>query len=153
MVQFLWLAQHFLWRFFVWRWLYLNWYRVVDEWMMKWWLVAVVWLVFAQLSAPPIMLAWWLWWLVSCPWLSPWHCCPTSTAMRLWKTLVDVAIELSFLWRWTRLTHWPLGDLDVILKIQISFLLYLYVSSDLLLIMPSDDCHRTLVLISQHWFR
>ena len=51
------------------------------------------------------------------------------------------------------LTHWSLGDLDVILKIQISFLFYLCVSSYLLMIMPSDECHKTLVLISQHWFR
>ena len=50
------------------------------------------------------------------------------------------------------LTHWPLGDLDVILKIEISLLFYLYVSSNLLMIMPLDECHRTLVLISQHWF-
>ena len=50
-------------------------------------------------------------------------------------------------------THWSLGDLDVILKIQFSSLLYLYLSSDLFMIMPSDECHKTLVLISQSWPR
>ena len=38
------------------------------------------------------------------------------------------------------LTHWSLGDLDFFLKIQISFLLYLYLSSDLLMIISSDEC-------------
>ena len=44
--------------------------------------------------------------------------------------------------------YWSLGDLDVILKIKISYLFYLYVSSDLLMIMPLDKCHKTLVFIS-----
>ena len=51
------------------------------------------------------------------------------------------------------LTHWPLGDLNVILKISFSILLYWLVSSNLLMIMSSDECHRTLLMISQHWFR
>ena len=50
-------------------------------------------------------------------------------------------------------THWPLGDLNVILKMQFSILFYWMVSSDLLMIMPSDECHRTLLMISQHWVR
>ena len=40
------------------------------------------------------------------------------------------------------LTHWPLEDLNVILKMQSSFLLYWLVSSNLLMIMPqglTDD--------------
>ena len=53
----------------------------------------------------------------------------------------------------TLLTHWPLGDLDVILKIRFSILFYWLVSWDLCMIMPSDECHRTLLMISQHWFR
>ena len=53
----------------------------------------------------------------------------------------------------TLLTHWPLGDLNVILKMQSSILLYWLVSSNLLMIMSSDECHRTLLMISQHWFR
>ena len=40
------------------------------------------------------------------------------------------------------LTHWPLGDLDVILKIQFSILFYWLVSWDLCMIMPSDECHN-----------
>ena len=51
------------------------------------------------------------------------------------------------------LTHWLLGDLDAILKMEFSILFYWLVSSDLLMIMPSDECHRTLLMISQHWFR
>ena len=34
-----------------------------------------------------------------------------------------------------------------------SILLYSLVSSNLLTIMSSDECHRTLLMISQHWFR
>ena len=36
------------------------------------------------------------------------------------------------------LTHCSLGDVDAILKIQISFLFYLYVSPNLFMIIPSD---------------
>ena len=57
------------------------------------------------------------------------------------------------LWGSNELTHWPLGDLNVILKMQSSILLYWLVSSNLLMIMSSDECHRTLLMISQHWFR
>ena len=46
------------------------------------------------------------------------------------------------------LTHWPLGDLDVILKMEFSILFYWLVTSDLLMIMASDECHRTLLMIS-----
>ena len=35
----------------------------------------------------------------------------------------------------------------------LSILFYWLASSDLLRIMPSDECHRTLLVISQHWFR
>ena len=54
------------------------------------------------------------------------------------------------------LTHWPLGDLDVILKIWFSIWFNWLLSSDLCMIMSSDNCHRsdrTLLMISQHWFR
>ena len=51
-----------------------------------------------------------------------------------------------------QLTHWPMGDLDSILKVLSSILFYLLVSSDLM-IMPSDECHRIYLKISQHWFR
>ena len=53
----------------------------------------------------------------------------------------------------THLTHWPLGDLNVILKMSSSILLYWVVSSNLLTIMSSEECHRTLLMIRQHWFR
>ena len=51
------------------------------------------------------------------------------------------------------LTHWPLGDLDAILKLQISISLYWLVSSHRLRIMPWDECQGTSPMISQHWFR
>ena len=51
------------------------------------------------------------------------------------------------------LTHWPLGDLDAILKTQFSILFYWLVSSHCLVIMPWDECHGTSPMISQHWFR
>ena len=48
------------------------------------------------------------------------------------------------------LTYCSLGDLDPILKIQFSVLLYRLVSSDLMIIMSSDECPKTLLRISQH---
>ena len=51
------------------------------------------------------------------------------------------------------LTHWPLGDPNAILKMQFSILFYWLASSDLLMIMPSNKWHRTLLMINQHWFR
>ena len=53
----------------------------------------------------------------------------------------------------SRLTHWPLGDLDAILKLQFSILFYWLVSSHHPMVMPSDECHGTSPIISQHWFR
>ena len=38
-------------------------------------------------------------------------------------------------------------------KMLFSILFYWLVSSDLLMIMPSDECHCTYLKISQHWFR
>ena len=38
------------------------------------------------------------------------------------------------------LTHWPLGDLHASLKMEFSILFYWLVSSDLLMIMPCDEC-------------
>ena len=63
----------------------------------------------------------------------------------LWAERIDRAFP--------HFTHWPLGDLDAILKLEFSILFYWLVSSDLLMIMPSNECHRTLLMISQHWFR
>ena len=53
----------------------------------------------------------------------------------------------------TGLTHWPLGDLNAILKMEFSILFFWLVSWDFLMIMPSDECHRISLMISQHWFR
>ena len=51
------------------------------------------------------------------------------------------------------LTYRPLGDLNVILKMLLAILFYWLVSSNLLMIMPPDECDKTLPMISQHWFR
>ena len=51
------------------------------------------------------------------------------------------------------LTHWSLGDLDAILKTRFSILFYWLVSSDFLMIMPSNKCHWTLLMVSQHCFK
>ena len=51
------------------------------------------------------------------------------------------------------LTHWPLGDLDAILKLQFSILFHWLVSSHRLRILPWDECQGTSPMISQHWFR
>ena len=40
-------------------------------------------------------------------------------------------------------THWPLADLDSILKVLSSILFCWLVSLDLLMIMSSDECHMT----------
>ena len=49
------------------------------------------------------------------------------------------------------LTHWSLGDLDAILKLQFSILVYWLVSSHHPRIMPWDECQGTTPMISQHW--
>ena len=51
------------------------------------------------------------------------------------------------------LTHWPLSGLNVIWKMSFSILLYWLVSSNLPKIISLDDCHRTFLMVSQHWFR
>ena len=53
----------------------------------------------------------------------------------------------------SRLTHWSPGDPDAILKTQFSILYYWLVSSDLLMISPSDECHGTSLMRSKLWFR
>ena len=50
-------------------------------------------------------------------------------------------------------THCSLGDLDAILKMQFSTLLHWLVSADHFVIMPAGECHGTLLMICQHWFR
>ena len=51
------------------------------------------------------------------------------------------------------LTHWSLWDLDATLKIQFSGLFYWLVPSELRSKRSSDEWYRTLLTISQHWFR
>ena len=51
------------------------------------------------------------------------------------------------------LTNYPLEYLDVYLKARFSVLIYWFVSSDLFMIMPSGECHITLMMRSQHWCR
>ena len=48
------------------------------------------------------------------------------------------------------LTHWCLGYLHAILKIQFRIVFYLLVFSDLMIMSP-DECHGTLLLISQYF--
>ena len=48
--------------------------------------------------------------------------------------------------RWVLLTHWSLGDLDAILKMQMLILFYWWVFLELLMIMPSDECHAMLLM-------
>ena len=47
------------------------------------------------------------------------------------------------------LTHWPLGDLHAILKLQFSILFYWLVSSHRLRRMPWGECQETLLTISR----
>ena len=74
-----------------------------------------------------------------------------NTEVRIPTVLGPAMYE--FAWFAMCLTHWPLGDLNAILKMQFSILFYWLVSSDLLMIIPPDECHRTLLMISQGWFR
>ena len=51
------------------------------------------------------------------------------------------------------LTHWPLGDMDAVLKLQFSISFYWLMSSHRLRILPWDECQGNSPMISQHWFR
>ena len=51
------------------------------------------------------------------------------------------------------LDHWPQGDLNLILKMQYSVLFCWWISSNLLITKPLDECHGTWLMISQHWLR
>ena len=53
----------------------------------------------------------------------------------------------------SNLTHWPLGDMDAILKLQFSISFYWLVSSHHLWIMSWDECQGTSPMTSQYWFR
>ena len=55
-------------------------------------------------------------------------------------------------WAGVGLTHWPLGDIGAILKLQFSISFYWLVSSHCLMIMYWDECQGTSPTISQHWF-
>ena len=49
------------------------------------------------------------------------------------------------------LTHWSMGELDVIAKMQFSVLFYWLASSDLM-ILSSHEYTNTTPMISQQWF-
>ena len=51
------------------------------------------------------------------------------------------------------LTHWPLGTSGYTSKMQFSILFCSLVPSDIRIMMPSNECHGTLLMMSQHWFR
>ena len=50
-------------------------------------------------------------------------------------------------------TRWPLGDVAVILKEYFSNSLYRTVAWALAVKLLSDECHRTSLMRSQHWFK
>ena len=51
------------------------------------------------------------------------------------------------------LTHWPLGDFNLILGRWFSRYFIWMVAEVSLVKLPSDECHKTLLMISQHLFR
>ena len=60
------------------------------------------------------------------------------------KVLNDIfSLRVQFAMSQHWLTHWPLGDLKVILKMEFSILFYWLESSDLLMIMASNKHLRT----------
>ena len=73
--------------------------------------------------------------------------CPRGQNMGLWVHSIIYNLILHYMhctgWNIMLLTHWPLGDLDAILKPQFSFSFYWLVSSHHLRIMPWDECHGT----------
>ena len=79
------------------------------------------------------------------------YACQTRYCHTQWISQLSRSFEI----HWVRqyLTHWSPGNLDVILKMPFSILFYWLVSSDLLMIMLSDGCHRTLLTTSQYWFK
>ena len=58
-------------------------------------------------------------------------------------------------------THWPLGNVAMIFKsvifLSILWIEFLSTACEIVLMCmpqnPNDDCHRTQMMISQHWFR
>ena len=54
---------------------------------------------------------------------------------------------------WITSTYCLLRNLDAILHIIFSIMICWFESSYLLTIMLSNECHRTLLMVSQHWFR
>ena len=53
---------------------------------------------------------------------------------------------------WAMLTHWALGDLNEILEKPFSSQ-SLWLMAEILVKLPSGDCHWTLLMISEDWFR
>ena len=59
------------------------------------------------------------------------------------KPLLINALDAEF-------TQWYLGDLGVIFKVQYPVQFYRLVSPHLLMMKPSDECHRIILMINQH---
>ena len=88
-----------------------------------------------------------------------WADCSQTTWQVCWFEMVGLKINRFTpmgkyrQWYWHQLTHWPLGNLEAILKLQFSISFYWLVSSHCLMIMPWDECEGTSPMISQQWFR
>ena len=82
------------------------------------------------------------------------HLCEGSNDTSSVPALPADCLSFSVSWSvFTYLAHWPLGDLDTILKLQFSISFHRLVSSLRLRIMPWDECQGTSPMISQDWFR
>ena len=69
---------------------------------------------------------------------------------QLWLWLAPRRLPSKVLWPSpeSNVSHWPLGDLDVILKIRFSILFFWLVywyDWHICIIMPSDECYKTLL--------
>ena len=84
---------------------------------------------------------------------SSWNYIKKKQPSNVWVSDVNHSGAKSGIFLVNILTHWPLGDLDAILKLQFSISFYWLVSSHRLRIMPWDECQGTSSMISQHWYR
>ena len=69
-----------------------------------------------------------------------------SLVNSVWKK----KIKLQKLWRKHVYHPW---EIWILFKEALSILLYWLISLDLIMMIPSDECHRTWPMISQCWFR
>ena len=61
-------------------------------------------------------------------------------------------LEMKSMWTWL-LTHWPLGDLKIFFKMSFSNSYPESIPWAIPAKLLSEVCHRTPLMISQHWFR